>query len=427
MGKGDGSAQGAIPSGWRYAAGLVAISLALTPSFATAQQQQPEATAASPQPSSPTLRASAPAEAAIGLASANNAVGEALMARLRGKAEANVLISPVSLSASLALLAQGAAGPTNAAFAKALRLPSGMSVAALGPAYAALRAHLSSPSLTVEQANGVWGAAKLEFVPAFRDAASRSFGARAESIDFGKPAAVVAINSFVAIATSGKITEAIQELPRNTRLVLVNALYFKGAWAQKFDRAKTVRQPFHRPGAAPINRAMMHATGTFRYLEDANFQSVALPYTDQRFELVVMLPRAGATLVPEWVNALDSGRFESRPGMLALPRMKIAWKMDVLGPLRIDGFDQVLGQGADYSGLTPSKVVISQVVHSALLEVDEDGAEGGAATVVIGSRSVGPVLKPFTLTIDRPYHLLLREKLTGAALFLGYVADPGVE
>jgi serpin B len=168
----------------------------------------------------------------------------------------------------------------------------------------------------------------------------------------------------------------------------------------------------------------MHRSGAFNYAETAEFQAVALPYKDERFELIVALP-TGRDLRPDWYGAVQAAAFSWRPGEVDLPRLQLKASEEMLPALKAAGLSKALSGGADYSGLSAKPPRIDSVAHSAVLVVDEEGAEGAAATAIVGVRSA-VVLAPFKFRADRPFELALRDRLSGALLFLGHVSEPGV-
>ena len=364
--------------------------------------------------------------AAAGLVA--NRLGERLLAAMQtanpGK---TVMISPTGINVALFMLAQGASSATVAAFEKALgQGEAGFSLAGATAAQAKLQESLRSQSVTIAQANGAFAGKDGNFAAPFVASIGTSFGARAETVDFKTDAATKHINAFVAEATRNAIPSLLDPLPPETRFVLVNALYFKGDWATPFSVAATKPMPFKVAAGAPQDRPTMNADARLRYLETDAFQAVALPYTDPRYELVVMLQKDAAKPVAAgWIAALESSKFSPRQGKLALPKMTLTFDADVLKPLRANGFEAALGPAAKFAKMMPGPVAVSQVVHATRFVVDEQGTEAAAATAITGTRSAGAPGTPFVMVVDRPYYLVLRERVSGAALFAGFVADPG--
>ena len=177
--------------------------------------------------------------------------------------------------------------------------------------YAGLRKDLTGSSgVTLALANGVWVDRRAALKPAFAQAEAGPFAAKIASADFSAPSTVASINGFVSAATKGQIPQIVGNLPADSRVVLVNALYFKGAWARRFETDETTVDPFATAGGQTIQIPTMHREGRFNYYETGEFQSVALPYKDPRFELVLVLMKNPKAVAPKgWTAALSSQQF----------------------------------------------------------------------------------------------------------------------
>jgi serine protease inhibitor len=375
----------------------------------------------------------AAAPSAIKFSAAAQSLGEAELAQLmRSQPHSTVLTSPLSIESALAMLGQGARGAALANLQSGLRLATqGLTMPGAASGYAALRQQLtSSPAVTLGLATGVWVDRRETLNPGFARAEAGPFAARIASADFAQPSTAASINAFVSQATSGKIPNIVDRLPQSGGMVLVDALYFKGAWDEAFDRGRTEDEPFTTAAGRTIQTPTMHRDGQFSYEETGGFQSVALPYKDPRFELVLLLMKTpGAMPPPGWTAVLAPDHYEQREGLVALPRLNIAWSGDLAASLRSAGLKTALGPAADYGGVASGPLAVDQIIHKTLLVVDETGTVGAAATAVVMAATAcappgcgGP--EPFVFKADRPFWLLLREKTTGAPIFLGYVAAP---
>jgi len=373
-----------------------------------------------------------PAKSATGFSAAATSLGEAELARLMlERPNSTVLTSPLSIEAALAMVGQGARGATLTNMQSGLGLTAqGLTLPDAAAGYAGLRQRLtSSPDVTLALANGVWVDKSVRLNSSFAQTESGPFAARIVGADFAAPGTLAAINGFVSSATKGEIPAVLSRLTPNAKVVLVNALYFKGDWAVRFEAADTEDEPFTTAGGQTIQTPTMHRDGQFSYYETGGFQSVALPYKDPRFELVLMLMKTpGAMPPPGWTAALASGNYQQSEGSVALPRLDITWDGDLVASLRSIGLDVALGPAADYGAMAEGPLAVSQVAHKTRLIVDEEGTVGAAATAVEEAATAcappgcGPT--PFEFKADRPFWLLLRETATGAPVFLGYVAAP---
>lgn len=398
-------------------AGSAAMALGAAPTPA-GQSAQPVAAAQAPQ---------APQAAA-----AANALGLDVFAALHASAATDTtVISPYDIALTLNLLAQGAGGKTADVFEKGLHLNPGLTLSSAGQAMASLRGALpSGAGVSVETATGVWAGQGFVLRPAYVAKAKSAFGAAAATVDFSDPKTIARINAWVGSATHGKIPHLLDTLPADTRVVLGGALYVKAAWQDKFDPAATAPADFVRADGRTVSVPTMHKAATFAYVENAAVQAVALPFRDPHYELIVVLPKPGqeaavrAAIGQGGASALDAVRFVERAGKLAMPKAKLAWSGDLLEPLKRLGLSEALTEGAVYDAMSDQTFAVGAVAHKVVFDMDEDGAEAAAATAVVGVRSVAAEA-PFVMTVDRPYYFVLREKLSGAILFAGFVADPG--
>jgi serpin B len=373
----------------------------------------------------------APAASAVKFSAAATSLGETELSSLTAaKPGSTVLTSPLSVEAALAMVGQGARGATLAGMRSALGLAAqGLTMPEAASGYAALRQALApSSGVTLALANGAWVDRRINLNPAFAATEQGPFAARIAAADFADPASAAQINAFVANATRGQITHIVDGLAPDMRLVLVNALYFKGVWQTRFDPAETKDDPFTSGDGRTAPTPTMHRRGLFAYYETDAFQAVALPYKDPRFELVLLLPKRPGEAPPAgWTSSLAGANFDLKDGYVALPRLDIQWRADLAPSLRSTGLAVALEPEADFGGLADRPVFVSQVVHETRLIVDEEGTVGAAATAVVmpaGACFGCQEPQPFSFIADRPFWLLLRETSTGAPVFLGYVAAP---
>jgi serpin B len=375
-------------------------------------------------------RAAAPTPTAAQFSVAAANLGEAELRQLRAdRPGATVLISPLSFEAALAMLSQGAQGDTAANLRTGLRFEAqGLSLQGAADGFANLRQLLtSSPGVTLNLADGVWVDHSVALKPAFADAQSGPFAARIASADFADPATLGQINGFVSGATNGKIPTILANLTPDSRLVLINALYFKGVWATPFQPSATAAMPFTTAGGQVIQAQTMQRAGEFDYIETPTYQSVALPYKDPHFELVLLLMKdPKADPAAGWTSALTPASYHQREGLVALPRLDLTWGGDLLTSLSVVGLSTALGPHADYGGIADGPLTVGQVIHKTRLVVDEEGSEGAAATAVVMETTARPEppTDRFTFVLNRPFWLLLRERTTGAPIFVGYIATP---
>ena len=398
------------------------------------------------------------------LVSGNSAFALDFYHRLSDDSDGNLFFSPYSISAALAMTYAGAAGETATQMADALHfdLPPGrLHTVFNGVDLELLKASGDGddpPELNV--ANALWGQQGYQFRPEFLDTVAENYGAGLSQLDFTQPdsrqKSAKIINGWVSEETNGKIPTIISPShfgscdppPLDcTRLVLTNAIYFKGKWAEKyeFDERDTEEDFFNLADGGQVKVPMMRQKRELRYAEGDNYQAVQLPYQGHRLAMVIFLPAVGK--FDEFADRLDaktlSGRgdgWNERVVDLTMPRFKLEKSVDAKSALQqlgmIDAFSPLIGV-ADFSGMADFSslalpdpgLYISDVLHKAFVEVNEKGTEAAAATAVIMAVPVSEPptpLPPVVMDVDRPFIFLIRDTRTDAILFLGRVADPSV-
>jgi serpin B len=369
------------------------------------------------------------------LASANTAFGFALMKQVvNERPDANVFISPYSISAALQMLWQGAGGETKNEMDQALTL-NGFKNEGVGAAYNALDKSIKAAgsNVVLNIANSIWYAPNVVLKPKFLTVNQNFYGAKLGPLDFTDPRSAGVVNSWVSEATHGKIPKLVEPpLSSMTGAFLANAIYFKGAWEHKFDSSATKEQPFHLQNAQQKQTPLMSQSRKFSYQETSVFQAVRLPYAGERLGMFVFLPATNSN--PDKVLAgLNTDnwqqeivpRFREREGTVLLPRFKLEFKADLIPALKAMGIHQAFTHAADFSGISETEMFVSGVEHASFVEVNEEGTEAAAATgITMRMTSVRPTVKPFQMIVDRPFFFVIEDKLTHAILFMGVVNEP---
>jgi serpin B len=282
--------------------------------------------------------------------------------------------------------------------------------------------------LELEIANSVWGQTGYHVERGFLDLLARDYGAALNTVDFDRDSsgATRTINDWVDARTNHKIKKLFAELDRATRLVLVNAVHFKGSWAEPFDPAATRDGSFSTATKKNVAVPFMHGVVRSEYASGDGWQAVDLPYIGDA-SMTVIVPDAGR--FSQFERALDPAVLAHiiaslRPAdvTVTLPKLQLKDKSDLVPALKALGMPDAFGNAANFSGITGGRdLTISQVVHQATVTVDEKGTEAAAATGIAFDQSAMPRA---SLTADRPYVLLIRDHGTGAVLFFGRVTDP---
>jgi len=375
-------------------------------------------------------------------ADASNALGFDLYARIRAKS-GNLAFSPASVMAALAMTYGGAAGHTRDEMARVLRLDPGPEGAtAVGKAFSEFTKK-DGKGVVLRMANRLFGDARHEFEPEFLEATKTAFGAPFATMDFrtAYEPARLSINQWVASQTERKIRDLIPVggVRPETRLVLVNAVYFLGKWQNAFDKKATRPDSFYLPSGSAKQVPMMHASGQRRYGEAPGVKLLELDYKDDDFAMLFVLPNARdglgaveASLSPEvfgrWAGALHGATTD-----VVLPKFKIdpTESLSLSQPLNELGMQLAFDRAeADFSHMakirTPEeRLAIADVFHKAFVAVDEEGTEAAAATGVVMAvpTSTRPPQKK-VFRADHPFLFFLRHKPTGLVLFMGRVVDP---
>lgn len=385
-----------------------------------------------PAPAEPGAR---PAEM-DSVAAANNAFAYDLYRQL-ARREGNLFFSPYSLSSALAMVYGGAGGETAAQLAQALhiQLPPDEFHRALAELTGTLNASDEAYDLAV--ANALWGQRGYPFRSEFLELTDRFYQAGLHEVDYttegAREEARKAINAWVEEQTRGKIQNLIHpgDLSALTRLVLTNAIYFKGAWEAPFLPDATGPMPFHLEAGRTVDVPMMFQSGDFLYAENETAQLLEMPYAGGDLSMVLFLPKSGG--LKELEGALDPEQVQSwlsegskQEVEVYLPKFTFAQRVvlnDLLQDLGI--VDAFSPSRADFSGMaTGPDLYLSQVIHQAFVEVNEEGTEAAAATG-IGMRVTSlPLNPPPVFRADRPFLFLIRDLSSGTILFMGRVVDP---
>lgn len=300
-------------------------------------------------------------------------------------------------------------------------------------AYAALTNSLTNNAgnVTLNVANAVYVKPNLPIEDAFRTGLQEIYKAEFDHFDFeaeGGPESP--INTWVSGRTAGKIDNLLDQgtITPLTAMVIINAIYFKGGWLNKFDESATTEQPFHQSGVAPVTVPLMTRTDNYNYTQSAALQShvVELPYQDGRFSMFVILPTTRNNLAQVeqvlTVEALTSALVSvtSTRVRLFLPRFKSESKFSLKDTMKAMGMTNPFDpESAKFSGIcTVFDLYISDVIHQATVEVTEEGTVAAAATgVIIGLRSFPrPAIE---VRADHPFLYLIRDNHTKTILFMG--------
>ena len=340
----------------------------------------------------------------------------------------NVVLSPLSASMALGMLLNGAEEGTFEAMRSTLGF-SGMSRQEINNAYAGLITLLTEldPDVEFDIANSVWANKDVVFQQAFLDAVRTAFQARVESRDFRDPATLTAINGWVSDNTQGLIDTILDQLDPELVTLLINAIYFEGAWTTRFDPAKTRRADFRREDGSTVQVDMMNLDeGKLPLGFGPGYAAVELPYGGQAYSMVVLV---SAEPIRSFVDGLDAAGWQAivdglsprEVDLVAIPKFKLAYDAYLNDPLKAMGMEVAFGPGADFSGMIPGghNLCIDFVRQKTYIEVDERGTKAAAVTAVgVRPTSFNGIIA------DEPFAFAIRERLSGTLVFVGIVGDP---
>ncbi|KQK14206.1 serpin-ZX [Brachypodium distachyon] len=365
-------------------------------------------------------------------------------------AKGNAAFSPLSLHVALSLIAAGAGGATRDQLAATLGAKEpggaeGLHALAEQVVQVVLADASGVGGPRVAFADGVFVDASLSLKPSFKEVAVGKYKAETHSVDFQTKAAEVAgqVNSWVDRVTAGLIKEILPagSVDNTTRLVLGNALYFKGAWTEKFDASKTKVDKFHLLDGSSVQAPFMSSTKK-QYLSSSDgLKVLKLPYQQggdkRQFSMYILLPEAqnGLWSLAEMLTSKPEFLEKHIPtqkvpvGQFKLPKFKISFGFEASNLLKGLGLQLPFSAEADLSEMVDSPMAhslyVSSVFHKSFVEVNEEGTEAAAATAAVVTLRSIPVEPPkLDFVADHPFLFLIREDVTGVVLFVGHVANP---
>jgi serpin B len=371
---------------------------------------------------------------------ANNEFAFDLYRNLAQK-DGNLFYSPYSVSLAVVMAFAGARGETEQQIMATMRyaLPQPQ----LHQAFNQLDQSLNSPEgeasrFQLAVANSLWGQDGFPFRADFLELIARNYGAGVRLVDFTsdakREAARQAINKWVSQLTNDQIKDLLSKgmLDDLTRLVLVNAIYFKAEWLQSFFESYTTDAPFTLLSGEQVEVPTMADVISVDYFQGDGFQAIGLAYKGDRAEMIVILPEPGT--ITAFEAALDRATFdrilegfERKYIKLYLPKFQFEYSQDLDPSLAEMGMPVAFTDQADFSGLYDPAglppLYISKIVHKTFIAVDEIGTEAAAATGVT-MKAMALIVPALELKIDHPFIFAIRDRQTGTILFVGRMVDP---
>ena len=352
----------------------------------------------------------------------------------------NIFFSPYSVSTALTMTYEGAMGKTAEEIQAVLRIPKDDEIRRLESAKIYDQINKNNDDYKLSTANALWAQKDYIFLEEYINNVEKYYGGKTTNLDFiaETETSRVIINDWIEDQTNNKIKNLISKGALNdlTRLVLTNAIYFKGTWILQFDKKDTKDENFKTDLGQTIKVPMMKLTGDsarFNYAKVDKTQILELPYKGKDLSMLLILPEEdnlkklersiSAKKLSDWKSALKKQRVD-----IYIPKFKFETKYFMVETLKEMGISDAFVFGvADFSRMDGTKdLYISDVIHQAFVEVNEEGTEAAAATAVVmtwgdvgGEKAITPVFRA-----DHPFIFIIQQKETGNILFMGRVSDP---
>jgi len=342
----------------------------------------------------------------------------------------NIMISPLSVSYALGMTYNGAASATLEAFNDVLHFED-LTPAEVNESYKDLMDQMVrlDPQVKFSIANSIWYDRGFPVLQEFISTNKTWFDAAVRELNFAEPSSVDIINSWIESKTNDKIKDMLDQIPADAVMYLINAVYFNGSWKYRFDKNRTQTGAFYREDGTKIQTQFMKIKKVFNCKFNEDFRAVELPYGDSTFSMLVFVPAGDKKLgdLVMMMNAADHDTWFSSYDPVSiqveLPKFRYSYGgVDELlnDPLKNLGLSIAFDPGADFSRIVPGGGIwISRVIHQTFIDVQEEGTEAAAATIVEMVKGM-----PAILRIDRPFLYIIRENSTGAILFMGKVGKP---
>ena len=343
------------------------------------------------------------------------------------QADSNVFASPFGASMALGLAMNGTSGSTSDQMRSALSL-GGASDSEVNESYRSLVTLLTGfdPLADFRLGNALWYRSDFAVNQGFIDAGARSYDAQVAALDFGSSASVQTINASMSAATTGRIPTMLDRVDAGQTMLLLNAIYFRGTFRDRFDPLNTTTQPFYGQAGEQAAR-MMYRVGPMSYFASHELEAVALPFGSGAFAMTIVLPRAGKS-IDATIALLQAGgwsQFSSQlrdVGMnLFLPRFRILWDRTLNDDLMAFGMREAFVPGAaDFTRMSTRgrELSLGVVKQKTLIDINEDGTVA-AATAPLAPSTFGFV--PLVMRVERPFIVVIHERVSGTIVFMGKV------
>jgi len=345
----------------------------------------------------------------------------------------NIMVSPLSVSLALAMTYNGANSETKTAMEKTLKV-YGLTPADINTSYFDLVNALKSldPKVLLEIANAIYYRKDFKVENNFINTNKTYYNAEVSALDFSSPNALKTINGWVADKTRNKIETILDEIKPSHVMFLLNAIYFKGIWTKEFNQKSTQQQPFYLKNGSSIQTATMQRTDTLPYTSNSLFSAVQLSYGKENYNMYVFLPEPGKNL-QDIAEKFNSDNWEiwmksfivTQNVDIKFPKFKYEYDIKLNDALTKMGMGVAFTGAADFTGINRNGgLYIDYVKHKTFIEVNEEGTEAAAVTIVAIDKTSAGGPQKVAFYVNRPFLYAITEKSTGAVLFMGTVTNP---
>ncbi|MFA5330960.1 MAG: serpin family protein [Methanoregula sp.] len=350
----------------------------------------------------------------------------------------NIFFSPFGISSALAITYEGARGTTADEIAAVFHFPRNDSLRRTQYAKIFDEMNQGDDGYTLKMANALWAEKNYPFLPGYTQLAQGFYRAKTSNLDFmlNPEDSRTTINRWVEEKTNDKITDLLPAgaIDESTRLVITNAIYFKGTWIVQFDPGNTKDANFTISPGNTVKVQMMQTDSYFKYAETENFQLLEMPYEhsgNNSVSMLVLLPKDNEWT--SWDTSLDASKLAGLKNNLSntrvevyIPKFRIETRYSLSGTLGAMGMPVAFSDKADFSGMDgTTNLSIRDVIHKAYVNVDEEGTEATAATAVVVIEAVSTRPTPPVFRADHPFLFIIQDDDSGTILFMGRVMNPG--
>lgn len=342
----------------------------------------------------------------------------------------NICISPASVMWALSMLANGANGNTLAQITEVLGTDSIEKQNYKQKKFVDILTECST-DIDLSVANSIWINESLHVKEPFTAINEQFYNATINRRIFNN-ATLTDINNWCAENTNGKISEILDKLDNNTRMLLLNALYFKAKWNKEFNEEATSKQPFTKENGNVAEVDMMSQRLITAYFENDTVQIVSKPFANGEFEMLLILPtqdyntsQVSATLIDNWHN-WNKNMQKGTNVILGLPKFKAEYDVSLKNILKTCGITDAFGSKADFSLISDSPLYVDDIIQKSYISIDEYGAEASAVTMVSMKLLSARPTEHKTVIFNRPFIFAIKECLTGEnnILFIGKIGEP---